>query len=81
MIDCDRQKQFIKMLKYRYMIATGVLIEAKWNVNVYMMSNNITLLNVLIEAKWNVNTLIINAGIGDHFVLIEAKWNVNSRAV
>lgn len=23
MIDCDRQKQFIKTLKYRYMIATG----------------------------------------------------------
>ena len=35
MIDCDRQKQFIKTLKYRYMIATGfnrIKVKCKYEI-------------------------------------------------
>ena len=41
MIDCDRQKQFIKTLKYRYMIATGFnRIKVKCKFELYSLDTN-----------------------------------------
>ena len=54
MIDCDRQKQFIKTLKYRYMIATGfnrIKVKCKLKKQVYTIAYNISFNRIKVKCK------------------------------
>ena len=54
-----------------------VLIESKWNVNLFCELSVFCDVVVLIESKWNVNYISNLKCDGAMCVLIESKWNVN----
>ena len=77
MIDCDRQKQFIKTLKYRYMIATGfnrIKVKCKFNLNILNIFDIICFNRIKVKCKWINGQFVRRNQIQ---VLIESKWNVN----
>ena len=63
MIDCDRQKQFIKTLKYRYMIATG------FNNSGHVLSYQSSFNRIKVKCKCYIISLIVFLS----SVLIESK--------
>ena len=57
MIDCDRQKQFIKMLKYRYMIATGFnrsKVKCKYQYNTVHIFTFISFNRSKVKCKFSI---------------------------